>query len=182
MRFGTVLLATAAAFALWMEPQDAAKAAPAPEAAKADVESVDAIVKALYDTISGPKGQKRDWNRLRSLFATDARLRAVQTTKEKKVVVRTMSVEDYVKGAGPYLEEKGFFEKEVARKTDRFGHVAHLFSTYESRAKADDAEPFARGINSIQLLNDGERWWVTGINWDVESPDQKIPADYDAKK
>jgi hypothetical protein len=74
--------------------------------------------------------------------------------------------------------KEGFYEREVARKTDSFGHVTHVFSTYESRHAIDDTKPFTRGINSIQLFNDGSRWWVVTIYWDSERPDQPIPSQY----
>ena len=67
---------------------------------------------------------------------------------------------------------------EVARQADTFGNIAQLFSTYESRRRPDDPKPFARGINSIQLMNDGKRWWVVSVYWQAERPDNPIPARY----
>ena len=87
-------------------------------------------------------------------------------------------VKDFIKASEPALRQQGFFEREAHRRLERFGAVAHVFSTYESRHAAGDAEPFARGINSIQLFHDGARWWVVTIFWDSEHPDQPIPADY----
>ena len=66
----------------------------------------------------------------------------------------------------------------MARRADGFGHIMHVFSTYESRHREDDPEPFARGINSIQLMNDGRRWWVVSIFWEAESPQAPIPREY----
>jgi hypothetical protein len=57
----------------------------------------------------------------------------------------------------------GFYEKEIARRTEQFGNIAHVWSIYESRHNEDDPEPFMRGINSIQLFNDGKRWWIVNI-------------------
>ena len=74
-----------------------------------------------------------------------------------------------------------FFEKEVARRLDCFGNVCQAFSTYEARRAPSDQKPFASGINSIQLLNDGQRWWVASIVWDTERPNNPIPADYRAQ-
>lgn len=142
-------------------------------AAKADVESPEAVVKALYDVISGPAGQARDWNRLRSLFAPHARLIMVTT---KRLLAMTPS--EYVERAGPNLEKNGFFEREVARRAEEFGDVAHVFSTYESRHKAEDEKPFARGINSIQLVKEKDRWWVASIAWCEENQSRPIPKEY----
>jgi hypothetical protein len=150
----------------------------AQEADPADVSSIDAIVAAVYDVISGPAGEARDWDRWRSLFVEGARLIPVGRTRDGAVRHRVMTPEDYVQMSGAALEQSGFFETEVGRVTEAFGQIAHLFSAYESRRSADDAEPFARGINSFQLLNDGTRWWVVSIMWDSERPDNPIPDRY----
>jgi hypothetical protein len=80
--------------------------------------------------------------------------------------------------SGKVLEERGFFEREIGRTTEQFGSITHVFSAYDSRNRAEDPAPFARGINSIQLLNDGTRWWVVSIFWDSERPGQAIPPKY----
>jgi hypothetical protein len=155
------------------------KAAPQAAAAAAnpkDVESVDAFLAALYGVISGPAGP-RDWNRFRSLFIPEARLIAAFKKPDGTIAYRAMTVEGYIEGGQKYFQEKGFFEREISRKTERFGSVTHVFSTYESR-EAADGKPFARGINSIQLFYDGRRWWGVTIFWDSERPDQPIPAQY----
>jgi hypothetical protein len=150
-----------------------------PAANPADVSSPDAILAALYDVISGPAGQKRDWDRMRSLFASGARMiptrRDAQSGEIRPVM---LEVEGYISRSAPFLEQNGFFEKEIARRTERFGNILHAFSTYESRHKADDPAPFARGINSIQLLFDGKRWWIVTIYWQGESPDHPLPKEY----
>jgi hypothetical protein len=157
-----------------------ATAAPAvKEANPADVASIDAIMKAVYEVISGDAGVKRDWDRFRSLFHKDARM--IPTGKNPQTGVtgaRVLSPEDYVTRSGPYLEQNGFHEREMARKIDQFGNIAQVFSTYQSFHKKDDKEPFMRGINSFQLLNDGKRWWVVTIYWQQESPESPIPAQY----
>ena len=87
------------------------------------------------------------------------------------------SPEEYISRAGAQLEEIGFFESEIGRVTEEFGNVAHAFSTYGSRIE-EDAEPFQRGINSIQLFWDGSRWWIVNIVWDQERDDNQIPDKY----
>jgi hypothetical protein len=153
-------------------------AAPAPAANPSDVASLDAILKATYDTISGPAGQKRDWNRLRSLFMPGARMIPSGPRPDGSFSAQALDVEGYIARAGDYLEKNGFFETEIARRTDRFGNIAQVFSTYESRHKADEAKPFMRGINSFQLLYDGKRWWIVTIYWQQESEKHPIPQEY----
>jgi hypothetical protein len=164
-------------------PQAAtAPAAPAPSAAvgarPADVATVDGIVAALYDVISGPAGQPRDWDRMRSLFAPEGRLMAVGARPEGVYALRTMTVEDYIGRNAKAFATMGFFEREAARSTEAFGQIVHVFSTYESRHAPGDAEPFQRGINSIQLVNDGKRWWIVNVLWRAEDASLRLPERY----
>jgi len=150
----------------------------APTANAADVASIDSIVAAVYNVISGPAGKKRDWNRMRSLFVPGARLIPTGPRQTGGFGSRVLTVEDYVERSGPFLEKEGFFESELARRTEVYGQIAHVFSTYESRHKSDDPKPFARGINSIQLMNDGERWWIVTIFWQSETEKSPLPEKY----
>jgi hypothetical protein len=148
-----------------------------PKANPADVSSVDAILGALYDVISGPAGQPRDWNRFRSLFVPDARLIPVRrATTGDGADIAVYSPEQYQERAAAALA-KGFFERGIHNTTESFGDIVQVFSTYESR-RTKDGQPFQRGINSIQLLKDGNRYWVVTIFWDGESPANPIPAKY----
>ncbi len=149
-----------------------------PTADPADVASQDAIIAAVYDVISGPAGQARDWDRFRSLFLSDARLVAVRVSPAGGVGTAVMTPGEYAERSAAPLMANGFFEVEIHRVGEEYGHIAHLFSTYESRRSADDPEPFARGINSFQLMWDGERWWVLTIFWDSEREGQPIPVRY----
>ena len=150
-----------------------------PAADPKDVATMDSIIAALYDVISGPAGQKRNWDRFRSLFVPGARLIPTgRNPQTGEVGSRVRTPEEYITRSAPLLEQNGFFEREISRQTEKFGNIAHLFSTYESRHKAEDEKPFARGINSIQLMNDGKRWWVVTIFWQAEDDKTPLPAEY----
>jgi len=154
------------------------QATPAPPAANpADVATMDSTIAALYDVISGPAG-KRNWDRFRSLFAPGARLIANGVRPTGEIVSRVMTVEDYAQRNGPFFEKNGFFEQESARHTDEFANIAQVFSTYESRHGKEDSKPFQRGINSIQLMNDGKRWWIVTIFWQGEDEKNPLPYKY----
>ena len=149
------------------------------EADPKDVESLDSIMKAVYDVISGDAGKLRDWDRFRSLFHKDARLIPSGKNAQTGVIgARVLTPEDYVKNSGPYLEKNGFHEREISRHVDQYGNIAQVFSTYASFHKLTDKDPFMRGINSFQLLNDGKRWWVVTIYWQHESPENLIPKEF----
>ncbi len=170
-----LLIASVALLAIPAQSQDTAEI---PEANPADVESVDAIIAAVYDVISGPAGEARDWDRFRSLFQADAKLIPTRPTQDGSYVLQFWSPESYIATAGEGLEARGFFEIEIHRVQEGYGQIVHLFSTYESRRNADDPTPFARGINSFQLVNDGTRWWVVSIFWQGESQSNTIPSQY----
>ncbi len=159
-------------------PSTSPAPAPVPAANPADVASMDAIIAAVYDVISGPAGKKRDWDRMRSLFTPGARLIPTGPRPGGGWGSRALTVDEYISRASGFFEKEGFFEREVARKTESFGNIAHVFSTYESRHAATDAQPFQRGINSIQLMNDGKRWWVVTIFWQGEDKQNPLPAKY----
>ena len=144
-----------------------------------DLSTLDGIIGALYDSISGPAGVERDGRRFRSLFL-EGGARLIRTTlrEDGSAVPSVMGVDEYLRAAAEYFSEHSFYEREIARRVERFGHVAHALSTYESRRDAADPEPFARGVNSIQLFHDGRRFRVVTVFWDFERPDNPIPADY----
>ena len=173
------LIATAGAQTPSPAPTPTAVQTPAatPAANPADVATMDSVIAALYDVISGPAG-KRDWDRFRSLFIPGARLIPTGVRPTGEAGSRVMTVEDYAQRNGPFFEKNGFFEREAARRTEAFGNIAQVFSTYESRHAKDEARPFQRGINSIQLMNDGKRWWIVTVFWQGEDEKHPLPEKY----
>ena len=159
-----------------------------------DVASVDDLINALYDGISFKPGEMPDWDRLRRLFSPRARL--IAPGRQDTIIV--LSFEEFAANSSKYIDTSGmlmkglrpygsktrtgFSEKEITRRIEEFGSIVHIWSTYESRHTPDDPEPFSRGINSIQLLNHGERWWIVMILWDVEQAGKPLPPKYLPKK
>lgn len=139
---------------------------------------LDSTIKTLYSVISGEKGVERNWKQFKYLFKPGAKL--IPSFKDKTGVfkVRYMSPQDYINSSGKWLVEKGFFEKEIHREVNTFGNITQVFSTYEAFKSESDEEPFMRGINSIQMLYDGERWWIVNIYWTQESYFNPIPKEY----
>jgi hypothetical protein len=150
-----------------------------------DVDSVDHLVAALYNVISGPAGQQRDWDRFRSLFLPDGRLGAIradapaasdQPARKSDIVFRTPEM--YVERDDPYFKTHGFFERSIANRVEEFGNLVHVWSTYESRHAVDDAKPFTRGVNSIQIVHAQGRYWLASVLWDDERPGLRLPEKY----
>lgn len=141
-----------------------------------DVATIDSVIAAYYDVVSGPAGQARDWARDRNLYIPGAKFVAM-SEKEGKPVAEVMTHEQFVQRSNDRLVKNGFFEKEIHRVTQRYGNIAHVWSTYESRHKPD-GPVIGRGINSLELYWDGARWWVAAAIWDTERKDNPIPKDY----
>jgi hypothetical protein len=157
-------------------PTPSPAAAPAAAARPTDVDSIDHILAAVYDVISGPPGP-RDWDRFRSLFYSGARL--IPTRRDDKGVVsaRALTPDEYSARGQAFFSKEGFFENSVANHVEQWDSIAHVWSTYESHhAKGD--KPFARGINSFQLMNDGKRWWILSIFWEQEDAAHPLPEKY----
>jgi hypothetical protein len=159
-------------------PQATPSAAPAasPGARPGDVDSIEHIIAAVYDVISGPAGP-RDWDRFRGFFYSGARLIPTRRDEKGPVTARVLTPDEYAKRGQDYFSKEGFFENSVANRVERWDNIAHVWSTYESHhAKGD--KPFARGINSFQLLNDGTRWWILTIYWEAEDATHQLPEKY----
>jgi hypothetical protein len=154
-----------------------------PAPAPADAASVDAIVSALYASVShGPDGSA-DFDRLRGIYLYVGMFIPPKRAGADFSVMDVDALAERSRKTAASRKESGtaatgFFEREIARRTDCFGNVCQVFSTYESRHSPADAKPFERGINSIQLLRDGSRWWIASVAWDAERPDNPLPPEY----
>jgi hypothetical protein len=140
----------------------------------ADVQSIDAIVTAMYEVLSGPAGP-RDWERQRFMLAPWAHLMPTRPKPDGGHGVEVFDPDGYAASRGMIFAGMSFYETEIARRVDRFGNIAHVWSTYESR-RTPAEEPFMRGINSIQLYHDGSRWWIVAVLWDYEREGNPLPA------
>lgn len=141
-----------------------------------EVESIDGIVVAVYASISGPAGQPRDWERFRRLHAADAKLVRTWTDQAGQVRNQVMTLEGFISAVGTTPPDQPFYEREIGRRVQRFGHIAHVWTTFASYRDPAGA-PFARGINSMQLVHDGSRWWIHSITWDYEREDNPLPPE-----
>lgn len=141
-----------------------------------DVASVDAIIAALYDVISGDPGTPRDWDRFRNLFKPEARLMPSRKTPDGNLTLASLAPEDYVQMFTSRITT-GFFERELHRVAETYGTVTHVFSTYETKEKVDGPVT-NRGVNSIQLFFDGKRFYVVNIFWCAETLGFPLPEKY----
>jgi hypothetical protein len=162
------------------QPDKQPESKPIPAARPEDVASLDAIIKTFYEATAGNPGKARDWDRFRSLFVNEARMIPVRHAVHGQGgnELLTMPVDGYIELNKNYFEKGGFIEKEVARRTESFGNIAHVWSTYESRRSDKDPAPYVRGIYSIQLAFDGTRWFMINVMWDTEQDNAKLPDKY----
>ena len=152
--------------------------APPPLVAIQDVSTPEAILQAMYNVISGPAGQARDWDRLRAIMTSNARFVTAGVAKDGAVTTRDISIDEYIAAHGS-PSKVGFYERGVPLHVERYGHTAVVESPYEGRHAPGEA-PFARGINQFVLIGDDKRWWVTEVIWDAETPGNPLPPDADA--
>lgn len=173
-------LATAAfiAFAVVVAPQTALCESNPPLPKPDDLRSIDGIIAALYDVVSGPAGEQIDWDRMRSLFIPEGHIIGDPLGGTSPVV---WPIDKYVETFDPLLTNAGFWEKEVARRTEEFRGIAHVFSTYEGRREEHSDLPIVSGVNSIQLMHDGKRWWIVSILFQGATPEHALPAKHTAK-
>jgi hypothetical protein len=149
---------------------------PAPPADPADVHSLDAILWAYYDVISGPAGEVPDRIRDQSLHVPGAVVGVPGRPDRGEPSLVIMTLDAYHDRFGG-ARTQGFYEREIHRTVQRFGNIAQVMSTYEA-STTPGGEPFVRGINSIQLTWDGERWWIVSWIYDEERPELPIPAEF----
>lgn len=125
------------------------------------------LVRELYRIVSGPAGVAKDWARLRALHAPGAII-TVPRHAGDALLVSTYNIEQFTALNDRLFGQRGFFETELRQEVQQFGHVAHVWSAYASRERAD-GQPYAVGINSFQLLNDGKSWCVLSATWDGDA-------------
>lgn len=135
-------------------------------AISSDVESIDAIIRAMYEVISGPAGQARSWNRFLSLYYPGAHLVPVVSVEDQSAHARMLSPEDYIRRVEPIFAVESFWERETRRDCETFGRIAHILSYYES-LREPDGPPFESGVNSVQLFYDDSRWWILNVAWNT---------------
>ena len=141
-----------------------------------DTRSIESTVHALYDVISGEPGSARDWDRFKNLFKPEARLIPSRKDDQGNLTIKAMTPDEYIQLFSSRIST-GFFERELSRKVEEYGTVAHVFSTYETKEKKDGPVT-NRGINSIQLFKDKDRYYVVNIFWCAESMGFALPDKY----
>jgi hypothetical protein len=149
-----------------------------------DVDTVDHLVAALYDVVSGPAGQ-RDWERFRALFVPDARLAwivsesaATKDAPARKGDAVFVTPDMFIQQNDSYFKTNGFFERSIAKRVEEFGNLVEVWSTKESRDAKDDAQPGSRGIDSFQIVHANGRFWIASLIFDDERPGVTLPAKY----
>jgi hypothetical protein len=137
---------------------------------RADLAGIDQAIRGVYEVISGPPGQKRDFDKMRSLFAPGATLKAIGPKG-----LRGGSLEDYIGRNKDVLEREGFTERELGRRVELWGGLATAWSAYDGRTA--NGSFHERGINSFQLVKIDGKWLVASILWQEETPDNPLPRD-----
>ena len=150
-------------------PQSAAASATCPPTT-----TLNELIKALDDAVSGPGDKDRSC--LRQIMLPEARLTPIRKASDGRLEPRMLTVDDWIdavarRGTTP------LYERQVKVITETYGHFAHLWSTYEIR-DTPDGKATVTGINSVQAVNDGARWRVLSVLWEPDSTAGPIPEKY----
>ena len=150
------------------------KVAPRPE----DVSTIDGMIKAYYEIVSGPAGQPRQWDRDATLYIPNVRFVIISEDATGKATAESMTHQEFVDSSEASIGGKAFYEHEVHRITQRAGNIAHVFSTAE-RSSSPEGKAEGRSIDSLELFWDGKRWWITGANlWDINTAKHPLPPEF----
>jgi hypothetical protein len=138
--------------------------------------TIDALMTALYSSISGPPGGQ-DFELSRRLQHPDVRLVRTRLDEAGRPVAFSFSGDEYEANAKALLAGLPFYEVETERRVVRFGNVAQVFSAYEARTASEGGERIKRGMNCAHLYNDGTRWWLMHLIWDDEREGVRVPRE-----
>ncbi len=135
---------------------------------------IDDLVTALYECVSFTANGRPDWDGLRGLFLEGAQL--VKADDDIQPDKSKLSVDRFIALSESFLRQSdlintGFREVETMRRTERYERIAHVFSSYEAHADAEEKSLIARGSNSIQMVLQHKRWWIVSLLWDEERLD-----------
>ena len=142
-----------------------------------DVTTLDGIMKAYYDVVSGPAGSLPDEARDQTLHHPNAQVTLLDRKRDGSASVTVTTLAGYYQRSGPGPRRRAFYEREIGRVTQRIGALVHVWSTYES-SEVPGGKPFSRGINSIQLYWDGQRFWILGWVFDDERNGGRVPPEF----
>lgn len=139
----------------------------------ADVKTIDALIKATYNVISGEAGP-RNWDRFHSLFLAGAKMGAPVKNRSGQTVFRSFTPQDYQKADAPYFMKSAFYEEELGRTSSQFGNIAQVQSVYQFRLSAGGKVEH-RGINYFTLVKSDGRWWIANLFWQDEDKENPLP-------
>ena len=155
----------------------AALSLPAPALAQ---ETPGEAVEALYEVISGPTGEARDWDRFRAMFLEGAQMTVLAPQPDGEERIVTLTIEEYVERNSGRLSEMGFTEAETRRQTHVYGGLATILSAYEA-TRADTGETIATGVNTIVLARQEGVWKVASLAWRSETEDWPVDRAFETQ-
>jgi hypothetical protein len=149
-----------------------AAASNAQSARPEDVVTIDALIEAYYESVSGHPGQ-RDGERMLSLFVKGGKI-SIDVSGDEP---RHQLAEDYLRTSRFLTITTDFFEREISRDTQQFGRMANVISTYGISDAMENTEYTARGVTVFQLVHHHDRWWILSTMWQRESDELPLPAE-----
>jgi hypothetical protein len=131
-------------------------------ATTSDLEAIERIMTALYESISGTDDSERDWDLSKSLFHPDARVSPNATEDRVRGV---MTEDEFQADARPRAAPLAFFEWEVDPDISITGEVASVRSHYQAAETPNGTPIIKEGTNHLLLIKQDGKWWIMAIAW-----------------
>jgi len=142
-----------------------------------DVSTLDGVMKAYYDVISGPAGQPRQWARDRTLYTPEVSFVIISDDADGTPVAKQLTHQEFVDDSDAEVVKGGFYEKEIHRIVHRYDNWANVVSTSQSR-RTPDGPVIGHSIDNLDLFWDGHRWWVMHVTIAEIRPDHPLPKEF----
>ena len=142
------------------------------------VQTIDKTIKTLYSILSAEADEIHNWELFLYLFHPEGKMIQYANNIDGLLEITFMSPKEYVNTIGKYLDERSFYEKEIYKKIDTYGSLAHVLSTYQSYRSKFDKKPYFTGLNSFQLVYQHRRWWIINNFWTREAIAEPFPKEF----
>ena len=137
-----------------------------------DVKSVDAIINAYYDVVSGSSSEPWEFERDKYIHSKNAII--TRLDENGKAESHTLEAEYIPIGLSP---KEDFYEKELKRVVSKFGNISQVWSAFEIRTDLK-TESNIRGLNSVQLHYENGRWFIDSWTCEMESEKNNLVTEF----
>ncbi|MBM3984981.1 MAG: nuclear transport factor 2 family protein [Planctomycetes bacterium] len=141
-----------------------------------DAHAIRAALDGLYAAFGFDPGGEADWDAIRASCAEGAAFLApAAPDRPQRLTGLDEFLEDFrAYASSPPVAGTGLHERITGVRVDGFGRIAHAFVAFEGFAPGD-GRALTRGLDSLQLVRDGERWLLASFTTQYETPALSLP-------